>query len=275
MPYKQEGLQLAAGKKLLIVVIILFSDLILISSQIILKDHRTLLHYVLANISAPFQLAFHKVTSAVGSGVRHYVLLKNSYEKYEALREEHSRLKYENYLLKQELGDVRSLIQVRQRLNRFVMADVISIDINFPYSTLVINRGRNHGIQEKMVVLNENCELVGRIIHPVSAFTSGVRLITNSTGGTGAYVGTNRLEGLLSGTNSAECYFKYLMENKPTYVGDAVYTSGTDCIYPPFIPIGTVVRIEKDDLMQKIIVKPFFIGRPLKRLIVIPHEPTS
>ena len=77
---------------------------------------------------------------------------------------------------------------------------------------------------------------------------------------------------MLKGDNRAECSFQYLLANKPVRLGDQVITSGTDLIYPNYLPIGKVTAIGKDYLTQKISVRPFFVDKPLKKLVVLLHE---
>jgi len=79
----------------------------------------------------------------------------------------------------------------------------------------------------------------------------------------------------LTGDNSAVCRFKYLLENKPVFKGDLIVTSGTDEIFPPDIPIGRVESIRKEYLLQDIDVKPFFIEKSIKQLIVVKKELAS
>ena len=141
-----------------------------------------------------------------------------------------------------------------------------------PTTALVIDKGMRAGLVENNVVLNRDGELVGRIVRPLTAFSAPVRLITSPVGGTGATIESNMLEGLLKGENRAECSFKYLLANKPVQLGDRVITSGTDMIYPSFLPIGRVTAIAKDYLTQTIIVRPYFIDKPLNKLVVLLHE---
>jgi cell shape-determining protein MreC len=97
-------------------------------------------------------------------------------------------------------------------------------------------------------------------------------LITSSIGGTGAYIESNMLEGLLKGRDGQDCDFQYLLANKPVLPGAIVLTSGTDLIYPNYLPIGKVITVEQDYLTQKISVRPFFVEKPLKKLVILPHE---
>ena len=62
------------------------------------------------------------------------------------------------------------------------------------------------------------------------------------------------------------------MENKPVNVGDEVITSGTDQIFLPYIPIGKVIKIEREYLIQRILVKPFYVEKSIKHLIAIKNE---
>jgi cell shape-determining protein MreC len=157
------------------------------------------------------------------------------------------------------------------KFTSFIMATVISVDINFPFGSIMIDQGFHAGLAEGDVVLNGDAELVGKIVKPITAFSASVRLITSSIG-TGAYLESNMLEGLLKGSDGPDCSFRYLLTNKTVLLGDNVITSGTDLIYPNYLPIGKVIKVEQDYLTQKISVRPFFIEKPLKKLVILPHE---
>ena len=129
----------------------------------------------------------------------------------------------------------------------------------------MIDQGTRAGLAENDVVLNTDAELVGKIVRPLTAFSAQVRLITSSIGGTGAYIESNMLEGLLKGDNRAECSFQYLLANKPVQLGDKVITSGSDLLYPNYLPIGKVTRIDKDYLTQKISGAAVFRGQAAEK----------
>jgi len=272
MPYNPGKSELSAEKKSAVLVLILFVNLILISSQIILKNKQSLLQTVIANMITPLQLTIQKSADFVSSELTRYVFLKNVFHKYQSLKKNHIDLKIENYSLKKQLRDLYVPRGAREKFARFVMASVIAVDVNFPYGSLMIDRGWRAGLKENDVVLNGDAELVGKIVKPLTAFSASVRLITNSIGGTGAYIESNMLEGLLKGRDGPDCSFQYLLANKTVLLGDRVITSGTDLIYPSYLSIGKVVKVEQDYLTQKILVRPFFIDKPLKKLVVLPHE---
>jgi rod shape-determining protein MreC len=263
---------LSTEKKSTVLVLVLFVDLILISSQIMLKNRQSLLQSVIANMVMPLQLTFQKATDFAGAELDRYVFLRGVFKKYQRLKKKHVDLRVENYALKRQLRDLRELAGVKKKFNRFLLASVISVDINFPYSSLVIDLGTRAGLVENDVVLNTDAELVGKITQPLTAFSAQVRLVTCPIGGTGAAIESNLLEGLLKGGNGAECSFRYLLANKPVRLGERVITSGTDLIYPSYLPIGRVTAIGQDYLTQKIAVRPFFVDKPLHKLVVLLHE---
>jgi rod shape-determining protein MreC len=270
------GDRLPSERKVIALVGVLFLNLILVSSNVILENQKSLLQNVIAVIVSPFKIAFQRTVDYTSHQLRHYVFLKGSFQKYHQLKKKYTRLKYENYLLKQKLIDQDFVKNVKTKAGDFINASTISIDRDFPLTAILIDKGSNHGIEKDMTVLNTRGELVGKIVEPVTLFSARVRLITSSVGGTGAYIENEDpeqlLEGLLTGNNNDTCNFEYLIENKEVNIGDVVITSGTDEVYPPYIPIGKVISVEKEYLTQDIQVKPFFIKYSIKQLIVISND---
>ena len=264
--------EIPSERRHFVLVAVLFLNLVLVSTHVVLKNQQTLFQFIIGYIVSPFQIAFQKTTDFVSSELNHYLFLKDSFRNYQEIKQQCRRLKYENYILRKKLHEQGNTDLVNGLYTNFIIADVISIDRNFPLSSVMINKGSNDGITRNMVVLNEEAELVGRVVEPLSPFSTNVRLITSSLGGVGAYVEKDRLEGLLTGSNSNICGFKYLLANKPVFINDRIVTSGTDEIFPPYVPIGVVVDVQKDYLTQKVSVKPFFIEKPIKQLFVIKKD---
>lgn len=264
--------EIPSERRHFVLVAILFLNLVLVSTHVVLKNQQTLFQSIIGFIVSPIQIVFQKTTDFVYSGVNHYLFLKNTYTNYQEIKRQYSRLKYENYILKKKLLEQGNTDLLKDLYTNFIKADVISIDRNFPLSSVMINKGSNDGITRNMVVLNEESELVGRVVEPLSPFSANVRLITSSLGGVGAYVEKDRLEGLLTGTNTDICGFKYLVADKPVFINDRIVTSGTDEIFPPYVPIGIVMDVQKDYLIQKVSVRPFFIEKPIKQLFIIKKD---
>lgn len=272
MPYNSGKNELSTEKKSAVLVLILFINLMLISSQVILKNKQSLLHTVIANMITPLQLTFQKSSAFISSELERYFFLRNVFKKHQSLKKKYMDLKIKNYALKKQLRDLHVVKAGMGKFAHFITATVIAVDVNFPYSSVMIDRGLYAGLAENDVVLNEDAELVGRISKPLTAFSASVRLITSSIGGTGASIESNMLEGLIKGLDGPDCSFLYLLANKNVLPGAHVITSGTDLIYPSYISIGKVVKVEQDYMTQKILVRPFFIEKPLRKLVVLSNE---
>ena len=272
MPFNYGKNKLSAEKKSAVLVLILFINLILISSQIVLKNKQSLLQTIIANMFTPLQITFQKSADFFSDEMSRYFFLRNIFKKYQRLKKNDIELKIENYSLKKQLRDLKTTGDIKKITERYIIATVIAVDVNFPYGSLMIDRGSHAGLAENDVVLNSDAELVGKIVKPLTAFSASVRLITNSIGGTGAYIEGNMLEGLIKGRDGPDCSFQYLLANKTVHLGDNVITSGTDLIYPNYLAIGKVIKVEQDYLTQKISVRPFFVEKPLKKLVILRHE---
>ena len=259
------------NRAVVFLVAVLFLNLMLMSSRIVMKNNRSLLMTGVGFVVTPVEVAFQEVSSFVSRNLRHYVFVTNTYHRFLKLKKEQSRLKYENYLLRQRLDALGFRERVRRQTPRYLAAQLVLLDPNFPYNTILVDRGTMQGVRPGMIVLNESGDLVGRVIAPVHLFASHVRLITSAQGGVGASIERDHMEGLISGNNSRSCDFRYLMESLPVRVGDEVVTSGTDGIYPSGLPLGKVVEVRKAHLVQKVRVQPYFVTRPLKKLLIIPH----
>ncbi|MCP4218639.1 MAG: rod shape-determining protein MreC [bacterium] len=260
--------ELSSERKTFILVAILFLNLVMVSTHVVLKDQRTLFQSIVATIVSPFQIAFQETADFFSREFKHYIFLKDNFNKYHDIKKKYTRLKYENYILRKKLKDFQFHHQVTEKRD-FFTAEVVAIDRNLPLSSLMINKGSATGIKKDMIVLNEAGDLVGKIVEPVTFLSAKVRLISSSIGGVGAYVEKEQLEGLLTGNNSSLCNFKYLMANKSVFKGDRIVTSGTDGIFPPYIPIGEVISVKKRYLLQHVRIKPFFLDKSIKHLVII------
>jgi len=149
-------------RRVVVITAVLFLHLILVSTHIVLENQRTLLQNLVALVISPFQIGFQKTVDYISFEMKHYVLLKKSFERYNDLREKYVRLIRENYALKRKMIDQDFVENLKSTRSEFIQADVISIDRNYPYGSLFIDKGSEDGIKKDMIVLNETGELVGK-----------------------------------------------------------------------------------------------------------------
>lgn len=184
-------------------------------------------------------------------------ILKSNIEKIESLEAENIELKQEINKLKEELN-VDYVLSEYDYLN----ATVISRNSMYWYNNLTIDKGKNNGIEEGMVVINST-GLIGKIVN-VSTFSSDVKLITTNDTNNKISVtvasGNKKLTGLINTYNYEEGFLKVegISNTETVNIGDFVYTSGLGGVFPSGILIGKVENIVTDvyDLAKIINVKP-------------------
>jgi len=169
-------------------------------------------------------------------------------EQNKILRKKNVSLLLENSTLKEALIEnqrLRELLEFKKReKNSFIAADVIGRSIIDPTNTVMLNVGSEDGIKKNDPVINEK-GLVGKIIEE-GPHVSLCQLLTDRNFTVSAKVQENRAYGLLmwKHDNYAELKISVSSEVKKGY---HVITSGYSTIYPAGIPIGRVVKFEKDD----------------------------
>ena len=140
--------------------------------------------------------------------------------------------------------------------SKFVPAMVIAKDPSGLQDTIVINKGKRHGVQEDMAVVSGD-GLVGRVRE--SGWTiARVVLVTDRNSVVSAIVQRTRDEGAAVGNAWSGLIMKYLELNADVKEGDKVVTSGFGGIFEKGILIGEVVsvRIDPTGLYLDAIIKP-------------------
>ncbi len=266
--FNRNELELSAVQKLLVLIFFLFISLILISSQVILKNKQSLLVYVLAEIISPFQNLTQNTVSYIDNKMERFFFLSDIYQRYKSLQIKYRQLLQDYYSLKGEFWPEK----LRQASARSDLRQVAIIyrDQNFPFEYVVINCGKKDQVKADMVVVNQDLEIVGRVVEPVTTNSSRVLLLTSSRSAIGAFVEGELLEGLLQGKGQKLCEFEYLIEDRNIREGVTLVTSGSDAIFPPFYPVGKVVQVAKGSyLTLKIKVEPFFLKKSMKYLYLL------
>lgn len=129
-----------------------------------------------------------------------------------------------------------------------VTARVVSYEPNSWYDTVMINKGKKHGIDKEDIVIN-TLGVVGKVteVGPNWARLSTILNISNSVGVKLARTGDI---GVVSGdaalAEDKNCKLEYLSNEKNLIVGDILLTSGLSGIYPPDLSVGKIIDIKSD-----------------------------
>jgi rod shape-determining protein MreC len=120
--------------------------------------------------------------------------------------------------------------------------------------------------------------VVGRI-SAVSPLTSQVDLLTRKGSGIGAVVGqigeTGAL-GVVTGTSESDLLeMKYVSGNIEVSVGQQIFTTGQDSIYPAGLKVGEIVSVVSGSATtpHKILVRPAAKISAMKEVGILLYEP--
>ncbi len=179
----------------------------------------------------------------------------------ENLEDQVEELRIENELLNIQLNSLTEVERENERLQVLlnareeyealspVYAKVIAKDTGIWFDTFAINRGINDGISTNMAVVNGS-GLIGRV-YEVGMNYAKVLTIIDPRSSVAALIGRTRDNGMMQGitttsNEAVECYMYYLPNIANVRVGDDVFTSGLDSLFPKGIKIGTVIAISRE-----------------------------
>lgn len=148
--------------------------------------------------------------------------------------------------LTSENARLRAMLDLKEQSKHKVLtARIIGRDPSVWFDAATLDRGSLDGVTLYMPVIT-NGGLVGRVT-AVSPLTCQIDLITRSTSGVGAVVGqigSSNALGVVSGTSKKDLLeMKYVSGSVDVQVGQTVYTTGQDEIFPPGLKIGEIVNV--------------------------------
>lgn len=171
------------------------------------------------------------------------------------LKAENQELKEKNSQLEQSLRELENTRTENETLKEYlgltekygeyktVPGYIIDKDISNYSKTIVINIGKNDGIEENMTVIADE-GLVGHVIS-VTDSTAKVRTIIDTSSSISCLMSTNKDSIVCKGTldSNSELKAMYIPTDANLVQGDSVETSGLGGIYPKGIHVGSVKKI--------------------------------
>jgi len=167
--------------------------------------------------------------------------------RYERLERSSAQINRENVRLLEQLDFALSLKY------RHIPAKLIGRDPDNLFSALVINKGRQSGVEKDMAVIawqDGNQALVGKVIR-VRDYESLVMPLYDASLLVSSRFSASRYEGITEGLGNRDS--NLLMRFIPKHAwdeisrGDLVITSGMGGIYPPEISIGRVSAVTRHE----------------------------
>ena len=180
--------------------------------------------------------------------------------------------------LRAENERLRSLLDLKEKSKyKILTARIIGRDPSVWFDSSIVNRGSLDGVKLNMPVITDG-GVVGRVT-AVSPLTAQVDLISRDKSGVGAVVGeisgSNAL-GVVSGTSKKDIVeMHYVSGSVNVQVGQIVYTSGQDGIYPAGLKIGEIVEVQSGSATtpHKIFIRPSSGIDSMQEVAVLLYEP--
>jgi rod shape-determining protein MreC len=166
-----------------------------------------------------------------------YEIVKSKLQQLENQKNEINYLKIENDKLKKVIDDT-------DIYNYESITTKVLVDKKSPFlKSVILNKGFNSGFKRGMPVL-DGPYFVGRITE-VNYLSSRALLINDLNSKISVVIEPLGYQAIMSGNGEKTALLEFLPKNHQLEVGGLVYTSGTDGIFFPGIPIGRVELIEK------------------------------
>lgn len=249
---------LARYRNITALAVAIFAQLLLLGYQIRSdKDVRLIRLWGVTAIT-PVARALHGGHKFIAGLWNRYVWLYGAQQQSERLRAELDRLKLENQSLRNaiETADrLRVLAAYQQSIpSKTIVAAVIGTGANPNSRVVFLDRGTGAGVKPGMAVLTPD-GIVGKV-QSVFPGSSLVLLISDTYSAVGVVLEKSRVHGVLKGTGLHEARVEYVPNEEKVAVGDKVYTSGEDRIYPKGLLVGTISSAQPGRDFQEIIVRP-------------------
>ena len=252
-------------------IVVIVAQLILLGYQVRRDDDMTLLRAWIIGAVTPVSKVMYGGFSFVSSGWTNYLWLVGARDENEQLKRDLDRIRLENAELRRDVQRYQRqqrLVTVQESItSQTLIADVVGGGASSTSKEILINKGRGDGVLPGQAVLTAD-GIVGRVLasYPNASL---VMLVHDPDSGVGVLLGGSRVRGVLKGRAQQECLLDYVDHEVEVEVGESVYTSGDDRIYPKGLRVGEVTRIETGADFQEIYVRPYAALDRLDEVLVV------
>jgi len=173
--------------------------------------------------------------------------------------------------LAQENHQLREVLQTRERTAvKSVVAEVL-YDTRDPFSRkLVLDKGLQQGITAGQPVVDAT-GVVGQITR-VFPLTAELTMVTDRNLTIPVQVQRSGQRAIATGSATAgRLELRYMLVNADIREGDTIVTSGLDSLYPPGLPVGRVVTIDRTGSgnFARVVVEPIASIESSRLLLVL------
>lgn len=229
-----------------IITLILLIILVIISN--IQVDKMNSIENIFSAIINPIQNGITYLKNKIAGNDSFFTRVNELEAENEELLQKNSELEQslrELEIIKAENATLKEYVDLKDKYQEYetVPAYVINKDIGNYTNTVIINAGKNDGIDVDMTVISEK-GLVGQIVS-VTDTTAKVQTLVDSGTAVSATIKTTGDNMLLRGTlnDNTTLIASYIPTSATLLAGDTIETSGLGGIYPKGILIGTIKEV--------------------------------
>lgn len=258
-------------RNITVLLLVIFAQLTLLAVQV--KNDQDVRMIRIWTVTAVTPVA--RVMEAFRGGgigfVRNYILLHDVNAENRRLQAELDRYKMENIALRNELhtADRAKALEVfqQQTPSKTLAASVILASAGSNANVRFLDRGSFSGVERGMAVVTPD-GIVGKII---AAYPSASEMLMVTDADFAAGVMTQSgVRGILKGQgNPTLCKIDYIPVQENITVGEMLWTSGDDRVFPRGFPVGTVKSVRNAQPFKEVYVEPSGIRRGVEDVLIL------
>ena len=260
--------------------VMIIGVIVLIAVNIILLsvfNRRYISYYkpgrIAISLIAPFQKASTSSSRFIRDIWRHYFIMVNVVKENDNYQKALNKAFEDNIQLKElKLSNsrLRNLLNFEKTItDRVLSAEVIGKDPSPWFKTVLIDKGKNDGVETGMAVVVPK-GIAGQVTD-VSANYSKVLLIIDHNSAVDALAQNDRARGIIKGGMAGQCLFKYVLRKHDIEIGDIVISSGLDGVFPKGLAVGYVSAVfkPKSGIFQEVTVTPYVDFEKLEEVLIV------
>ena len=266
-------------RNLSLLVVVVFAQLVLLAWQIKTNQEARGVRVWAVTAVTPLARFVEEVRYKTAHFFSDYVVLSGVQQQNLRIGRELDRLKLENQNLRNDVqmaDRVRALASfVKESPFKYLGARIINNAPGTNSKVVYIDRGSTSGVLRGMCVLTPD-GIVGKVV--ASYPTAAQVMLLNDPTFSGAVISQkNRTRGVVKGLGHVKMQLDYVQNEEKLEVGELLFTSGEDRIFPKGLPVGKVAGVKAGPQQYKeVVVEPSGFREGLEEVLVLiegGHQP--
>ncbi len=258
-------------RHLSLLVVVVFAQLILLAWQIKTQQEARGVRVWAVTAVTPLARFIEEIRYKTAHFFTDYVVLSGVQQQNLAIRQELDRLKLENQNLRNELqmaDRVTALASfTKQSPFKYLGARIINNAPGTNSKVVYIDRGSTSGVSRGMCVMTPD-GIVGKVV--ASYPTAAQVMLINDTTFSGAVISQkNRTRGVVKGLGHVKMSLAFVQNEEKLEVGEMMYTSGEDRVFPKGLPVGKIVSVKDGQPFKEVTIAPSGFHEGLEEVLVL------